>query len=158
MFNAFADHTRRVVEYVDSTSRVRSKSVEPEQESVPSGITVQAAVPVEYKQLLVDQPMQFPALDFPSDASERVSDLEPIPFANLRLHLASFDQGGEALPAQRYSYLSNHLRGSVSALSIDWDPLELEMLDYEVERSEEMNVDSEEQLGFPLSRSSDVAF
>ena len=152
MFNAFADHKRRLVEYVDSICRGSNKSIEPVQDIVPSDdITAQADV--GYKQLVVDQPMEFPALDLSPDTSERNSDLEPIPFANLRLQLASLNQGGDALPAPRYSYLNNHPRGSVSGLSIDWDPLELELLDYE---GEEMNVDHDDQRKFPPPRSNDV--
>jgi hypothetical protein len=133
-------------------SRGAKKSTEPEamaQGIIPKGMKAQL------EHLLSDQPMDFSLFDLPPDVMERASDGEPMPLLNFRASRGAFNQGHEGTPlAPRLSYINNEHRGSISGLSLDSETLEL--LDYEAERADEMNVDPRPPQELPSSRCADV--
>jgi hypothetical protein len=106
MFKALANHERHLAEYVQSRNRSSgngssgggASSQPPQQGQMYQGIMphgmngggVAVADVDDYaKPLVIDQPMQFPALDAPLDLIEKASDVEPIPFEELHLSASS---------------------------------------------------------------------
>lgn len=104
-----------------------------------------------YNPLVVEQPMQFVAHDLPLDAIQKAMDVEPIPFGNMRMPSATLPSpydphgqggasGGDLSPMRRYSFMNNP-RASTSALSIDWETLEL-LHEYDGDRADELNAEA----------------